>query len=157
MTRFDGNNLISLLGLTSEANEVRAFLAASEISRKPKPKRGDVTDVLLNHDLGLEITFRDEANLDVRSRDYEEGALVLSNIRMYGKGHSVFKPFPGELPMGLSLDQKPEEARATLGEPTRQNPQGTFFRWDRPGFVVFLRTDSNRERITEVAVQLPMA
>src|SRR5688572_16363292 len=93
--------LISLLGKTSVDPSVTAFLAANGITKTPKLKSDDDTAIVKNPKRGLEITFDDERFLDVPSNEYDEGALVLSNVRMYGDEIEGFKRFPGELPYGL--------------------------------------------------------
>jgi hypothetical protein len=157
MTELNGNDFVSLLGQTSDDEGPKALLAACGVSRKLKIKKGDLTEVIACKDLGLEVTFRDERHLDVKKKEYEDGALVLSNIRMYGSGHQSFRPFEGALPFGLSFDKKPDDARTALGDaPAVENPQRTLARWDRPDYSLFIRTDAQRERVTEVSVQLPV-
>lgn len=75
------DKFISLLGRTSEDSDVKAFLKNLGITKQPKLKRGLSDAIVESKKLGVEITFTDERALDVPSDDYEEGALVLSNIR----------------------------------------------------------------------------
>ena len=148
---------ISLLGLTSEDEQVKAQLLAYQITKSPKVKRDDTTDILVNNKLGIEFTFRDEYFLRIRLRDYEEGSLVLSNIRMYGEGHKTYKPFTGDLPHGLTLKFDREQVEAKLGQkPGWERAESRTARWDFKDHCVFVTFDSQSNRIRSMDVQLPV-
>jgi len=152
----NGDDFIKLLGLTSYDPEVKALLAQCGIRKEPKIPRGDETDVIGVPKLGLEITFRDERYLDVKSAKYPDGALVLSNVRMYGDWSPDFKPFTGTLPHGLTFEVKPPQASKKLGrKPAWEDDDKRHVRWDFPNHCVFLRFASDG-KLGEVAVQLPL-
>lgn len=154
---FDGTTFIQLLGLTSDDEPVQALLKACDIKQPPRIKRGDVTEVVGNKDLGIEITFRDERHLDVKSKKYDEGSAVLSSIRMYGPGHASFREFKGKLPLDLTFALKPAEAHKKMpGKPAWKNDDASRARWDLPGYCVFLINNAKLEKLASVSVQLPV-
>ena len=153
----NGNEFIKLLGLTSDDEKIRKFLSDFGITQKPKLKKGDFDAIVMNEKLGIEITFTDERYLDVKSNDYEEGALVLSNVRMYGDGNDTFKLFSPELPLGLRFDLNRKEAFEKIGQkPARDNKETAKARWDFKNYCLFLTFDKKYSKIRIVAVQLPL-
>lgn len=156
--KMTANRFVQLLGQPSENDEVKAFLSACGISKTPTLKKGDVTVAIANKKIGIDVTLRDERYLDVRSQSHEEGALVLSNVNMYGDGHSTYRRFEGELPLGLTFDMDRSTSLAQIGKnPSWQNKDFTLARWDLGAYCLFLSFDKKGERVTEVAVQLPVS
>src|SRR3989304_5970724 len=109
----NGDEFITLLGKPYTDEKVQAFLAAGGIQKQPKLPRGDMDAYLENKKNGLEIVFRDERYLDVKSEEYEEGALVLWSITMYGDDET-FKRFEGNLPLGLKFNFGLKETKAKI-------------------------------------------
>ena len=153
----NGNDFIGLLGLTSDDDQIKALLGSCGITVKPKIEEpDDETAIVENKTLGLEITFDDERYLAVKSREYEEGALVLSNVRMYGEGNDTFRSFKGNLPYGLLFGSNRQTAEATLGaKPAWVKRDGTYARWDFKTHCEFLGFGES-DTLGEVDVQLPV-
>jgi hypothetical protein len=153
-----GDDMIPLLGKAYGAPTLAAFLKAMGIVKAPKLKRGDDTAVLANEQFGVEITFRDERSLDVKSTAYTEGDLVLSNIRLYGPGHSRFAPFAGALPLGLKFDLDQAETAQRLGhKPAWSDRELCKSRWDLDGYCLFVTFEKKGRGIRNLAIQLPVA
>ena len=153
-----GDDFIPLLGLTSDDAKVKSFLGSCGINKQPKLKRGELTAILENKKLGLEITFRDERYLDVRpkEKEYEEGALVLSNVRAYGEGDANFEKFQGELSHALKFEFGRNETEAKLGKPADESEFFPLLRWDYDGHCLFVRFNKQLSEIREASVQLPI-
>ncbi len=154
-----GNEFITLLGLTWDDDEVQRFLAKYGLAKK-KPKLSPYSGAgyLTNKRLGLDITFRDEQDVPVKSKDYDEGTLVLTNIRMYGEGSTQgYEPFDGEFPHGLKGNFGLKEVQARLGKPAEAKKDVAMARWDLKGHAVFINFDKDHKLIRSAAVQLPVA
>lgn len=152
------NQFIQLLGQPSGNDEVKAFLSVCGIPKALRMKKGDITVAIPNKKLGIDVTLRDERYLDVRSQSYEEGALVLSNVNMYGSGHPTYRCFEGELPLGLTFAMDRSKSLQQIGKnPSWQNKDFTLARWDLGAYCLFLSFDKKGQRMTEVAVQLPVS
>jgi hypothetical protein len=153
----NANDFIPLLGLTSDDDNVKAFLANCGIIKIPKLKKDDDTVVVTDKRQGLEITFRDERYLGNKLHEYEEGALVLSNVRMYGDGKEGVQPFKGDLPLDLNFDFGRKEVLAKLNKkPSSENKEMAKARWDFDKYCLFLTFDKLYTKIRIVAVQLPV-
>ncbi len=152
----NGDDFVPLLGLTVDDARIQAFLANCGITEQPKLESDDdETAIVENAKLGLEVTFKDERFLDVKSAEYEEGDLVLSNVRMYGTGDDMFREFPGRLPCGLRFESTPQDAEAALqAKPAWVNSDSTHARWDFATHCLFLRFRKAKE-LAQVSVQLP--
>jgi hypothetical protein len=152
----NANDFIKLLGSTYDDTSVKSLLTTLGITKKPKPARGDYDAVLTSPKTGVEVTFTDERFLDVRPKDYDDGALVVSNIRVYGDG-SDFSRFKGEAPHGLSFDFDRKAALAKMGKkPAWENDEKTSARWDLKTYCVFVDFHGAKKGIASVSVQLPV-
>jgi hypothetical protein len=152
----NGDEIVALLGLTSDDTRAKAFLSACGINKEPKLKRGELDTNLGNVNMGIEIAFRDERHLDVKSREYEDGALVLWNVAMYGDDPK-YQRFPWDLPHGLHFSDGRKEVEANLGKPAVINKDTRSGRWDLKSHCVFVDFDSKYKEILNLAVQLPVA
>jgi len=151
------DRFVLLLGRTSDDPSVVEFLKAHDIEKRPKLDKGLFDAILLNHKKGLEITFTDERHLDVKSDKYEDGDLVLSNIRFYGEGHKTFKPYTGPLPLGLSFKLDRKSSQELLGrKPDVMNKDLGKARWDFKEYCVFLTYNKAYTEIGVIAIQLPL-
>ncbi len=151
------DEVIPLLGLTSEDERVKKFLAACGITKLPKLKSDETDIIVANKKLGIEITLVDEDDLDVKSQEYEEGSLVLSNVRMYGDDHPSFHRFKGELPHGLKFEIDRKKAQSKLGKkPGWDNKDLISARWDFKTHCVFLTFDEKYSKIRVCDIQLPV-
>lgn len=151
----NGDALIKLLGLTYDDERVKLFLDECKIKKKPKLPHGDLDAYLENEKLGIEFTFTDERYLDVKSKEYEDGSLVLSNICLYGDDET-FNRYAGDLPLGLKFDFGLKETKSKLGEPAWENKDMGLARWDFKDYCVFVTFDEEFKEILDVAVQLPV-
>jgi hypothetical protein len=150
------HKFISVLGKYFGEAELTSFLAEFEITDKPKLKRGDTTAHLSNESLGVELTFRDADALRVKTRNYPDGALVLSNVRFYGDNSSTYKPFAEPLPLGVVFGDSKSALLSKLGEPARDNERLKLMRWDLQGFCAFASL-SEAGVLETFDIQLPVA
>ena len=156
MTTTQNDKFISVLGKYFGEAEITSFLTGLEITDKPKLKRGDVTTHLSNNSLGVELTFRAADALRVSTRDYPDGALVLSNVSLYGDQSDDFQPFVGPLPLGVVFGDSKSALLSKLGVPTRDNEELRLMRWDFQGYCAFAKlSESGVLRV--FGIQLPVA
>jgi hypothetical protein len=92
---------------------------------------------LNNHRLGVELTFYPESRVKIRLREYPEGALVLYNIRFYGRKARLFRPFEGQLPLGLQFGASKDSLIKDCGPPDTEIPDLGLMRWDRQCHSLF--------------------
>lgn len=152
----NGDDFIPLIGRTADDSEVKKFLASCGIKKQPKLPRGEMDAYLENVKKGIEITFRDERHLDVKTGEYEEGALVLWCITMYGDDDE-FEPFNEKLPSGLKFNFGLKDAIKKLGKkPAWEDQEMGDARWDFDGYCVFITFDEDFEEIFNIAIQLPV-
>src|SRR5262245_36376751 len=138
---------LSVLGKYWDEQELRDLLASLGISGAPKLKRGDITGYLSSRPHGVELTFRRGVALDVPLRQYPEdavalrtspqGAVVLSNIRFYGKKTAPIQPFKGKLPFGGQFGASKQSLIQDLGPPEFEVGNNGPIRWDRDRYWLF--------------------
>ncbi|KWE61024.1 hypothetical protein WL76_02755 [Burkholderia ubonensis] len=150
------NDLMSPLGHYFGEPEIAEFLSNLGIADVPKLKRGDSTAIVANEALGVEVTFRDSDALDVKAREYPEGALVLSNVRFYGIKTGDFAPYVGDLPLGVLFGSTKQALIDRLGVPARDNLALRQVRWDFDAYCVFAKF-GEKEGMVIFSVQLPIA
>ncbi len=143
------------LGCYHGETKLDALLAALDINEPPILPRGDTDTYLSNEAAGIELTFSDSASLSAPQRDYPDGALVLVNIRYYGRRLDEFSIYQGNLPYGLTFGLNKYELIALLGEPEWRNPEGFRLRWIRGHHRVHV-TVSKSERAIIVSLGLPI-
>lgn len=155
-----GTNLTRLLGSTFEDDDVQRFLkdCGVSVSKRPTKKLGSSNAFLSNKKRGVDITFKDEADVEFRKHDYDDGDLVLVNVRMYGAGSNMgYEPFTGELPYGLTLEDGLPEVRTRLGKaPAWSDKSTSKSRWDFKDHCLFVSFDKQYKRIVSLSVQLPL-
>ncbi|MDI3722975.1 hypothetical protein QK353_13700 [Pseudomonas aeruginosa] len=76
---------INFLGYYYGEEELNLLLNALAIAEAPVLPRGDTDTYLLKESAGIELTLSDAESLKFPERDYPDGALVLTNVRYYGK------------------------------------------------------------------------
>jgi hypothetical protein len=148
-------DLIAALGRAWGEGRLRDLVAAFRIKARPVVERGDYTAYLQNRALGIELTFRTADALDVPLREHPSGALVLSNIRLYGPGSSTHTAFKGDLPFGLRFGDTREALIAKFGPP---DVDGTFMavvRWDTERYALFAQM-SKAGKLARFGLQLPV-
>lgn len=155
MMRIDEAMLLRVLGGYFGEPEIADFLKMLEIQKVPKLKRGEATDILENPQAGVELTFEDAEGLKVSAREYPDGALVLSNVRLYGIDTGTFSPFSGPLPFGLVFGESKESLIRKFDAPAAENPRLRVLRWDRPGHCIFAKLDKN-DSLSKLSMQLPV-
>ncbi len=151
----DMNDLVNLLGRYFGEPEIAQFLSDFNITAVPKLKRGDITVTVSNKESGIEATFRDADALDVQTREYPEGALVLSNVRFYGVETDDFAPYTGPLPLGVTFGASKQKLIDRLGAPARDNLRLRQVRWDFETYCVFARFGDTDDMII-FGIQLPV-
>jgi hypothetical protein len=144
-----------LIGKASDDTEVVKFLRACKFKKPPKAARNQTRAYLTGHALGIEVTFEDEAELDDLPEEFDEGTLVVFNIRMYGGEDENYSKFDGELPYGLNFDMDFKKVRVLLKKPAFKGKEMPTARWDYDGYCLFIRFDRKWEQIRAVSVQLP--
>src|SRR5437868_1065370 len=95
-------DIVRLMGLPADDRAVKALLASYGITKAPK---GGCSVGSKEH--GLELAFKDERQLAVRTREYAKpGAVVLNAVFFFGKLDPSIgrkKIFAGPLPHGLAF------------------------------------------------------
>jgi hypothetical protein len=152
--KMNANDCIQMLGKTSDDPAVNAFLASVGFTKPLKIPRDDFHAYVSIKKLGLEITFIDEAHLREKARNYDEGSLVLINIRFYSGRRSAFKPFRGELPHGLQFDFGLKECVKKLGKPAWEGEEVSNVLWDIKGHSVYVSFDNDYKIIYTISLQL---
>ena len=88
----------ALIGKFYGEIEVISFLTAVAITMTPRVPRDEHWTILVNEDLGVELTFTEESYFEYPTREYPPAALVLSNIVFHGTKTSLHKKCPLALP-----------------------------------------------------------
>lgn len=155
---FVNKDSMDLLGKTSEDTQVVAFLRELKQQKTPCIQQGETTVVLENRELGIEVTFRDEASLDVHVDKYKKGDLVLSNIRWYGDTPLKFSKFDGRLPLQIFFSFNFQQVIQKMKKkPDWGNKSMHKYRWDFDTYCVFVTFEKGDVGIRHMAVQLPLA
>ncbi|MCX4162327.1 MULTISPECIES: hypothetical protein [Paraburkholderia] len=150
------DSLTTLLGRYFGEPEIAAFLADLDITTTPKLKRGDSTAIVSSAELGVEVTFRDSEALDVKAREYPDGALVLANVRLYGVKTDDFTPYTGELPLHVTFGASKQTLIDHIGAPARDNLALRQIRWDFATHCLFAKF-GEKDNLVIFSVQLPLA
>lgn len=151
------NELIGILGLTSEDVVVKKILAYFSITKAPKLPKGRTNAFAVNEKKGIDFTFKDERMLELPMREYEEGSLVLVNIRFYADGVEGYRQFRGELPYGLNFSMGWKEVLAKLGKnPAEKGDEIAIMRWDFRNHCLFVQYGESGQSIETVAIQTPV-
>ena len=150
-------DLISLLGRTADDPLVKEALEKFGITKTPRLDRGRTVAYAVNEKKGVDFTFEDERMLELPLREYEEGALVLVNVRFYAEGVEEYRQFRGEMPYGLEFDMGLKEATALIGKkPAKEDSDLAIERWDFKGHCLFLEFNEKGTKIRTVALQTPV-
>lgn len=149
------STLTQAIGSFFGEEPVRQFLDALAVEGAPKLPKGEDTTFLKKSENGLELTFAGERFMTGKTRQYPEGALVLTNVRFYGAGVDDFDAYTGELPYGLNFGATLDDLTKALGTPGWKSPNGQRFRWDQSGHAVFA-TLGEDAKLQILAVQLPV-
>ena len=143
------------LGIYSGEANLGDLLKSLNIHEQPILARGETDTYLSKETAGIELTFSDSETLKSPERDYPDGALVLVNIRYYGKQIGQFSIYQGVLPYGIKFGLKKAALLTLLGEPEWKNPQESRLRWIRENHRVHV-TLSHNEEVAVVSVGLPL-
>ncbi|MDH4557422.1 hypothetical protein E8F11_19955 [Pseudomonas sp. BN417] len=142
------------LGYYYGEEKLGILLKELAIDEVPVLPRGDTDAYLLKEAAGVELTLSDSESLKFPERDYPDGALVLVNVRYYGKEIGGFSIFQGLLPYGIGFGQKKSELFSLLGEPEWRNPDESRLRWILGNHRVHVTLNDDGEAII-VSVGLP--
>lgn len=143
------------LGYYYGETNIDTLLAALGINEPPILPRGDNNAHLSNEIKGIELTFSDSESLSTPQRDYPDGALVLANIRFYGRKIEEFSIYQGELPYGIRFGLNKSELISLLGEPEWRNPEENRLRWIRGNHRVHVTLSKSEEAVI-VSAGLPL-
>ncbi|MBP0714328.1 hypothetical protein ABXK61_13495 [Burkholderia sola] len=143
------------LGYYYGEEKLDLLLKELSIDETPVLPRGDKDTYLLNEAAGIELTFSDSESRNFPERDYPDGALVLFNVRYYGKEIDGFSIFQGTLPYGIKFGQKKSDLISLLGDPEWRNPDESRLRWVRGNHRVHVTLDNGGKAII-VSVGLPI-
>ncbi|MBK5012968.1 hypothetical protein IAE33_004828 [Pseudomonas sp. S60] len=143
------------LGIYYGEAKLGDLLKSLNIYEQPILARGETDTYLSKETAGIELTFSDSETLKSPERDYPDGALVLVNIRYYGKQIGQFSIYQGVLPYGIKFGLKKAALLTLLGEPEWKNPQESRLRWIRENHRVHV-TLSHNEEVAVVSVGLPL-
>ncbi|MHA7116290.1 hypothetical protein ACX0KM_19360 [Pseudomonas promysalinigenes] len=131
------------------------LLKSLNIIEQPILPRGETDTYLSKETAGTELTFSDSESLVSPERDYPDGALVLVNIRYYGREIGKFSIYQGALPYGIKFGLKKPALLTLLGEPEWKNPEESRLRWARENHRVHVTLSHNGE-VAVVSVGLPL-
>jgi hypothetical protein len=145
---------VKLLGLFYGEEELSSLLSELSLTTKPKIARGDRDVSLVASDAGVELTFTGERALDVKLREYPDGALVLSNVFFHTHADGAIKAYMGELPSPLAKTMNKQQVIASLGQATWTKPDGALLRWDMDKHCKSVKFSDSGE-MSLVGVQLP--
>ncbi|AHB57783.1 TPA: hypothetical protein ACRND3_006471 [Pseudomonas aeruginosa] len=134
---------INFLGYYYGEEELNLLLNALAIAEVPVLPRGDTDTYLLKESAGIELTLSDAESLKFSERDYPDGALVLTNVRYYGKKIGEFSIFQGALPYGIKFGQTKPDLISLLGEPEWKNPDESRLRWVRGSHRIHVTLDND--------------
>ena len=143
------------LGFYYGEDKLENLLKSFNISEQPTLPRGETDAYLLKEASGIELTFSDSESLNSPERNYPDGALVLVNIRYYGRKIGKFSIYQGALPYGIKFNLKKPVLLTLLGEPEWKNPEESRLRWIRENHRIHV-TLSQNEEVAIVSVGLPL-
>ncbi|MDH0090947.1 hypothetical protein N7373_05775 [Achromobacter mucicolens] len=138
---------INFLGYYYGEEELNPLLNALAIAEVPVLPRGDTDTYLLKESAGIELTLSDAESLRFPERDYPDGALVLTNVRYYGKKIGEFSIFQGALPCGIKFGQTKADLISLLGEPEWKNDDESRLRWVRGSHRIHVTLDRDGKAI----------
>lgn len=151
------NEWIGILGLTSEDMAVKKALAHFLITKAPKLQKGLTEAYAVNEKKGIDFTFEDERMIEFPIRKYEEGSLVLVNVRFYSEGVEGYRRFGGELPYGLNFSMSWKAVQVQLGKkPAEKGDEIAIMRWDFRDHCLFVQYGEKGQSIETVAIQTPV-
>lgn len=142
------------LGAYYGDDKLESLLKSLNIDEQPVLSHGETDAYLSKETTGIELTFSDSESLNSPERNYPDGALVLVNIRYYGKKIGKFSVYQGNLPYGIKFGLKKPALLALLGEPEWRNPEESRLRWIRENHRVHVTLSHNGE-VAIVSVGLP--
>ncbi|WP_025804398.1 hypothetical protein [Pseudomonas chlororaphis] len=146
-------NYFESLGAYYGEKKIKDLLEDLKITETPTLPRGDADTYLLKEEAGIELTLSDSESIKDPKREYPDGALVLTNVRYYGKEMQGFSIFQGELPYGIQFGQEKKEIISMLGEPEWKNSDESRLRWIRGNHRVHVTlNDANRAIIVSVGL-----
>ena len=156
---------IKFLGMYWGEYGLQPLVESIKIIKPPKIAKGETDGYLLFKKLGVELIFTDERSLNIPSKSFPEGAMVLSNITFYLAKKDGYHPYTGKLPDGMKLGASKTEIIKVFGLPNtpQYSPAGELLpdeddwmmRWDKDGFAMFC-TFSEEGFATDLALQLPL-
>ncbi|WP_341645987.1 hypothetical protein [Thauera sp. SDU_THAU2] len=163
MTIFD---YVKYLGLYYGEAPLQPLLAELDLAKAPKLARGDMTTYLSAKTKGVELCFDEERSVQISGKQFPEGALVLSNIRFYGKNNPGYGAYSRCIFPGITLGSTRLDVLHTFGAPNSRKfysdkeelPLGESewkMRWDRADHCVFF-TFNEDGLISNISIQLPL-
>ncbi|WP_418648818.1 hypothetical protein ACNQFN_11135 [Thauera butanivorans] len=163
MTIFD---YVEYLGLYYGEAPLQPLLTELELTKAPKLARGDSTTYLSAKKKGVELCFDEERSVKITGKQFPEGALVLSNIRFYGKDNPGYGVYSGCIFLGITMDSTRLDVLHVLGAPDSRKfysdkeelPLGENewkMRWDRTDHCIFF-TFNEDGSISNMSIQLPL-
>ena len=91
----NANEFIPLIGKASDDSKVVKFLNACKLNKPPKPARNQTRAYLTSPKLGIEVTFEDEAELDLDDPRDDE---ILVRVKGVGLCHTDLIARDGMMP-----------------------------------------------------------
>lgn len=154
----DGDALIGLLGLDTEAPAAQETLARLARGMQPELDPDDaqsLIDWVTLNELGLEFGFEDAAYVGALDPDLRrKGRLLLSQVYFYGDTPKTM-PFAGRLPFGLAFADDRQAVRAKLAAYEAARRSYLHDAWTLPAFDMTVAYAVERGTLESVYCHLP--
>ncbi len=134
---------LTLVGSYFGEVDLDRVLSSLGYSGRPKVKKGDNNVTIEFKDNGLDITLAPERALDVRARNYPDGALVVTSVLFHGTSDGGYSPYEHEPPFQVLFGMTQKDVASVLGAPSSTNASATLQRWDRVGHCASVRFSSS--------------
>lgn len=156
---------VKFLGMYWGAPALQPLMEELVISKPPKIAKNETDGRLLFKRTGVELIFTDERSVNIDSKNYPEGSMILSNITFYLAAMAGYKIYSGQLPDGIRANVTKNEVLKVFGYPNNLKYSSAgqllpgeddwIMRWDKQGFVIFC-TFTEEGTATDLALQLPL-
>ncbi len=147
------HDYFQLLGLYYGEPPLTEFLHSINLTKAPRVPRDDTSTILESKSAGMEVTFTEEEFVEFPTRDYLDGALVLSCIHFHGSKTREHEKFADSLPKGLRFEMNRADVEQLLGTPSKVNNELGSLRWDFEEHCMSVRFEKPTS-IVRVSIQL---
>jgi hypothetical protein len=142
----DFAQLITHLGEAPESPALAAHFLEAKVTKQPRPAVGEDTAYVQFPAQGYEMRF------DLAP---DGGSMFLSSITAYVTADATHERFSGDLPLGISLQDRREDLIRRLGQPDFHNKIFFTDLWRRDGLDYVVRCDKSSGSIKIVQINVP--